>query len=159
MRVGQGYDLHRLVEGRKFILGGLEIPFDKGLLGHSDADVLCHAIIDALLGAAGLGDIGELFPDTDSQYKDASSIKLLQYVGDKIHESGFSVNNIDATVVAEAPKLAPYKVSIVENIADALKLNHSAVSVKAKTNEGMDATGRGEAVSAYAVALLLPLEL
>jgi 2-C-methyl-D-erythritol 4-phosphate cytidylyltransferase/2-C-methyl-D-erythritol 2,4-cyclodiphosphate synthase len=152
IRSGFGYDSHRFAYGRKFILGGVEIPFDKGLRGHSDADALLHAICDALLGAAGCGDIGRHFPDTDAAYKDISSIVLLKRVKKIIEEKGFSINNIDATVVMEKPKLAPYAAQIVSNIARILKIAETAVNIKAKTNEGMGFIGRDEGVAVFAVA-------
>ena len=154
MRIGHGYDVHRLVKGRELILGGVEIPYEKGLDGHSDADVLLHAIMDALLGAAALGDIGKLFPDTDKKYKDAESIKLLWDVIGALKESGFKPINIDSTVCAQAPKLAPYIDEMRENIAVACGLKKSAVSVKATTEEGLGFTGSGEGMSATAVCLI-----
>ena len=152
MRVGFGYDLHPLVKGRPLILGGIDVPYEKGLQGHSDADVLCHAIADALLGAAALGDIGEHFPDTDPAYKDASSIQLLVQVGHKLKEAGFRIINVDATVVAEKPKLHAYKQAMVASISEALEITAADVCVKATTNEGFGPAGRGEVISAYAVA-------
>ncbi|MBQ7454905.1 MAG: 2-C-methyl-D-erythritol 2,4-cyclodiphosphate synthase, partial [Clostridia bacterium] len=154
LRVGHGYDAHRLVEGRKLILGGVDIPYEKGLLGHSDADVLLHAIMDALLGAAALGDIGKHFPPSDASYKDISSVQLLEKTAALLTEAGFSVQNVDATVVAQRPKLAPYLTQMRQNIADALKIDVSAISVKATTTEGMGFEGRGEGISAHAVALV-----
>ena len=154
MRIGMGYDVHRLTEGRKLILGGVEIPWEKGLLGHSDADVLIHAIMDALLGAAALGDIGKLFPDTDPAYKGISSLYLLEKVGELLREKGFSVGNVDATVIAERPKLAPYREKMRENIATALKTETERICVKATTEEGLGFTGRGEGMAAQAIALL-----
>ena len=151
MRVGFGYDIHPLVTGRPLILGGVNIPFEKGLDGHSDADVLCHAVTDALLGAAALGDIGEHFPDTDPAYKNARSIDLLGRVVAKLHEAGYAIGNVDSTVVAEAPRLLPYKEKIQTTIASALTIDKQKVSVKAKTQEGFGPVGRGEAVAAYAV--------
>ena len=151
-RNGFGYDCHRFAYGRKLILGGVEIPFDKGLQGHSDADALLHAICDALLGAAGCGDIGKHFPDTDPAYKDISSIVLLKRVKKIIEEKGFSINNIDATVVMEMPKLAPYAVQMVSNIARALDITETSVNIKAKTNEEMGFIGRNEGVAVFAVA-------
>jgi len=153
-RVGQGYDAHRLSPGRALVLGGVEIPHEQGLLGHSDADVLCHAIIDALLGAAGLGDIGQHFPDTAAYYKDVSSLRLLAAAAEKTAEVGGRVVNIDATVVAQQPKLAPYRAEMAARIAAALGLDAAAVNIKATTEEGMGFTGRGEGVAAYAVCLL-----
>lgn len=154
MRVGFGYDIHPLVGGRELILGGVRIPCPKGLTGHSDADALCHAVSDALLGAAALGDIGERFPDTDPNYKNADSLKLLAEVGREIREKGYAVVNVDATVVAEAPRLSPYKAEMAKRIASALGVRERDVSVKAKTNERFDAAGRGEAVAAFAAVLL-----
>jgi len=151
LRIGFGYDIHPLVASRPLILGGVNIPFEKGLDGHSDADVLCHAVADALLGAAALGDIGEHFPDTDPVYKDARSIDLLSRVGAMLHEAGYTVGNVDSTVVAEVPKLLPYRKAIRKAIADALAIDKQKVSVKAKTHEGFGPTGRGEAIAAYAV--------
>jgi 2-C-methyl-D-erythritol 2,4-cyclodiphosphate synthase len=153
-RIGHGFDVHKLVEGRKLILGGVEIPSAKGLLGHSDADVLLHAICDALLGAAALGDIGKHFPDTDARYKGISSLKLLQHVGELLSTSGYSVGNIDSTLVLEKPKIAPHVEMMREKIAVALKISASQVSVKATTNEGMGFIGVGEGAVAYAVAMI-----
>lgn len=155
MRIGHGYDVHKLVEGRKLILGGVEIPNGNiGLLGHSDADVLLHAISDALLGAAALGDIGKHFPDTDDRYKDADSLMLLQEVIRLLRKHGFTVGNIDATVLAQAPKLAPYIEDVRKNIAQACKLPLEAVSVKATTEEGLGFTGTKQGIAAHAVCLL-----
>lgn len=154
MKIGFGYDLHPLVEGRPLILGGVRIPFDRGLLGHSDGDAVSHAIADALLGAMGLGDIGEHFPDTDPAYKDANSLGLLSQVVEKVHACGFRVSHVDVTIVAQAPKLSQYKTHIAQNLAPCLGVSLQDVSVKAKTNEKMDAVGRGEAMVVYAVALL-----
>lgn len=154
MRVGQGYDVHRLVEGRNLILGGVTVPYEKGLLGHSDADVLVHAIMDALLGAAALGDIGQHFPDTDPQYKGVSSIVLLREVGGLLERKGFVIENIDATVIAQRPKLAPYRPQMAENIAKALHLPTERVSIKATTEEGLGFTGSGEGISSQAITLL-----
>ena len=154
VRVGSGYDLHRLVEGRPLVLGGEPIPFDRGLAGHSDADVLSHAITDAILGAAALGDIGQHFPDTDPRWKDASSIVMLARVAALARERGFAIANVDATVIAERPKLGPHRTAIVSRLSDALCVSPGAISVKAKTNEGMDAIGRGEAIAVHAVVLL-----
>ena len=154
MRIGTGYDAHRLVEGRDLILGGVHIPHEKGLLGHSDADVLLHAICDALLGAAGLGDIGKHFPDTDPAYKGISSIRLLAAVGEKIATAGFSCGNVDAVIVAQRPKLAPYMDDMRSNIAAALRIGPDRVGIKATTTEGMGFEGRGEGISAQAVALI-----
>jgi len=156
MRIGFGYDLHRLVKNRKLILGGIEVPFGKGLLGHSDADVLLHAITDALLGAAGLGDIGEHFPDTDKKYKDISSAVLLQKASALINKEGFTIGNIDAVIVLEKPKLSAYKEKMRERIAQILNIPKANVNVKAKTNEGQDSIGKGKAIAAYAVAALVP---
>ena len=155
MRIGIGYDVHRLVEDRKLILGGVEIPYEKGLLGHSDADVLVHAVMDALLGAAALGDIGQHFPDTDPEYKGISSIRLLEKVGELLKEKGYSVGNIDSIIVAQRPKLLPYRPQMAENMAKALGISVDQVSVKATTEEGLSFTGSGEGMSAKAVALLV----
>ncbi|MBO6150500.1 MAG: 2-C-methyl-D-erythritol 2,4-cyclodiphosphate synthase [Clostridium sp.] len=154
MRIGQGYDVHRLTEGRDLILGGVKIPYEKGLLGHSDADVLTHAVMDALLGAAALGDIGMLFPDNDPAYEGADSIALLKKVGEVLEEHGYVVENIDSTVIAQKPKLLPYRPQMAENIAKALGLEISQVSVKATTEEGLGFTGAGEGIAAQAIALL-----
>jgi 2-C-methyl-D-erythritol 2,4-cyclodiphosphate synthase len=153
-RIGTGYDIHRLVEGRRLVLGGVEIPFDKGLLGHSDSDVLTHAICDALLGAAALGDIGRHFPDTDPRYRGAPSLDLLAAVVELITGCGYAVVNVDAVVLAERPKLAPHIDAMRERLATVLRVDVENVSVKAKTNEGLDAVGRGEAMAAHAIALL-----
>ena len=157
MRIGHGYDVHKLVAERKLIIGGVDIPFEKGLLGHSDADVLTHAIMDALLGAAALGDIGLHFPDNDPAYKDADSIKLLEKVGDILESKLFVVDNIDATIVAQAPKMRPYIDTMRENIAKALKIPVSLVNVKATTEEGLGFTGASEGIAAHAVCLLSSL--
>ncbi len=154
MRIGQGYDVHRLVEGRKLIIGGVDIPYEKGLLGHSDADVLVHAVMDALLGAAALGDIGQHFPDSDERYKGISSIALLKEVGKILQENGYMIENIDSTVIAQRPKLLPYRPQMAENIAAALGIEKEQVSVKATTEEGLGFTGTGEGISAQAIALL-----
>ena len=154
MRIGQGYDVHRLVEGRKLILGGVEIPYEKGLLGHSDADVLLHAVMDALLGAAALGDIGQHFPDSDERYKGISSVELLKEVGKILQENGYLIENIDSTVIAQRPKLLPYRPQMAKNIADALGIEPDQVSVKATTEEGLGFTGAREGISAQAIALL-----
>ncbi len=154
MRIGQGYDVHKLVEGRDLILGGVTVPYEKGLLGHSDADVLVHAVMDALLGAAALGDIGQHFPDTDPAYKGISSIALLEKVGALLEQHGYAVENIDATVIAQRPKLAAWRPQMAENIAAALHLQPDQVSVKATTEEGLGFTGTGEGISAQAIALL-----
>lgn len=155
MRIGQGYDVHRLVAGRRLILGGVEIENPIGLLGHSDADVLVHAIMDALLGAAALGDIGKLFPDSSPEYEGADSIELLKAVGALLAEKGYSVGNIDSTVVAQRPKLAPYIEKMRERIAVALNIDISQVSVKATTEERLGFTGAGEGIAAQAVALII----
>lgn len=155
MRIGIGYDVHRLVEGRKLILGGVEIPYEKGLLGHSDADVLLHAIMDALLGAAALGDIGQHFPDSDPAYRGCDSRLLLVKVGEILREHGYCVENIDANIIAQRPKLAPYRDEMRENIAADLGLSIDQVSVKATTEEGLGFTGAGEGIAAQAVALIL----
>ena len=157
MRIGHGYDVHKLVAERKLIIGGVDIPFEKGLLGHSDADVLTHAIMDALLGAAALGDIGLHFPDNDPAYKDADSIKLLEKVGDILESKLFVVDNIDATIIAQVPKMRPYIDTMRENIAKALKVPVSLVNVKATTEEGLGFTGAGEGIAAHAVCLLSSL--
>lgn len=154
MRVGMGYDVHRLVEGRKLILGGVEIPYEKGLLGHSDADVLLHAVMDALLGAAALGDIGKHFPDTDEKYRGISSMKLLEHVAGLLEEKHFVIENIDATVIAQRPKLLPYMDQMKRNIAQTLGLSEDRVNIKATTEEGLGFTGSGEGISAQAVSLL-----
>ena len=154
VRIGHGYDVHRLVEGRKLILGGVEIPYERGLLGHSDADVLTHAVMDALLGACALGDIGHLFPDSDPAYAGADSLRLLDQVADRLHAQGFRVGNVDATVLAQAPRLAPYLPEIRENLAGRLRVPLSAVSVKATTEEGLGFTGAGEGIAAHAVCLV-----
>ena len=155
MRIGLGYDVHRLEEGRDLIIGGVKIDYEKGLLGHSDADVLTHAIMDALLGAASLGDIGLHFPDTSSDYKDISSILLLERVGDMIKESGYEIGNIDATVIAQAPKLRPYIDEMRKIIADALKVDINQINVKATTEEHLGFTGRGEGIASEAICLLM----
>nr|WP_040656073.1 2-C-methyl-D-erythritol 2,4-cyclodiphosphate synthase [Oscillibacter sp. 1-3] len=154
MRIGHGYDVHRLAEGRKLILGGVEIPWERGLLGHSDADVLVHAVMDALTGASRLGDIGRLFPDTDPAYAGISSLKLLAEVGRLMVERGFAVVNIDAALLAQAPKIAPYKERMAENIAGALGIESERVNVKATTEEGLGFTGDGSGMAAHAVVLL-----
>ncbi len=154
MRIGMGYDVHKLVEGRKLIIGGVDIPYEKGLLGHSDADVLLHAIMDAILGAAGLGDIGKHFPDTDEKYKGADSIELLHHVGKLIDEANMLIGNIDATIIAQKPKMAPYISLMRENIAKALGIDVSQVNVKATTEEGMGFTGEGRGISSQAICLL-----
>ena len=154
MRIGQGYDVHRLVEGRALILGGVTIPYEKGLLGHSDADVLLHAVSDALLGAAGLGDIGRHFPDTDPTYKGADSLKLLAQVGEKLRSAGYGVGNIDVTMIAQRPKLKDYIPQMEENIASALGIAAAQVNVKATTEEKLGFTGTGEGMSCHAVCLI-----
>ncbi len=154
MRIGMGYDIHRLVAGRKLVLGGIVIPFEKGLLGHSDADVLVHAVIDALLGAAGLGDIGQHFPDTAPEFKDISSLKLLSKAYEMINGKGFTVQNIDATIFAEAPKLSHYKAAMQKNIAQVIEIEQDRVNVKAKTFEGLGMVGKGEGLAAQCIALL-----
>ena len=154
LRVGHGYDVHRLVEGRALILGGVTVPFDRGLLGHSDADVLTHAVMDALLGAAALGDIGKLFPDSDAAYAGADSIALLERVTALLREHGWQVGNVDATVVAQTPKLAPYIPEMRRRLAEAMGLDMDCVSVKATTEERLGFTGSGEGMAAHAVALI-----
>ena len=154
LRIGHGYDVHRLVEGRKLILGGVEIPYDRGLLGHSDADVLIHAVMDALTGAARLGDIGKLFPDTDPAYAGISSIKLLREVGRLLGEKGFEIVNIDATLLAQAPKVGPYRPRMAANVAEALGIEPEQVNIKATTEEGLGFTGDGSGMAAHAVVLL-----
>lgn len=154
MRIGHGYDVHRLTENRKLILGGVSIPYEKGLSGHSDADVLVHAVMDSLLGALALGDIGKHFPDTDPKYKGADSIELLRHVTGLINEKGYTLGNLDATVIAQAPKLAPYIEQMRKNIADAVGCDISQVNVKATTEEKLGFTGDGSGISAHCVALL-----
>ena len=154
MRIGHGYDVHRLVEGRDLILGGVKIDYEKGLDGHSDADVLLHAVSDALLGAAGLGDIGRHFPDTDPKYKGADSLLLLKNVAEKVTAAGYRVSNIDVTMIAQRPKLAPYIDTMRQNIAGVLETNVSNVSVKATTEERLGFTGSGEGIAAHAVCLI-----
>lgn len=154
MRIGHGYDVHKLVEGRKLILGGVEISYEKGLLGHSDADVLTHAVMDALLGACALGDIGHLFPDKDPAYEGADSLELLDTVMEVLLEGGFRVGNVDATVIAQAPKLAPHVTEMRRNLARHLRVELDRVSVKATTEEHLGFTGRGEGIAAHAVALV-----
>ncbi len=154
MRIGMGYDVHRLVQGRDLIIGGVNIPHEKGLLGHSDADVLLHAIMDALLGAASLGDIGKHFPDTDDSYKGISSVKLLEHVGNLLEEHCFFIENIDATIVAQKPKMRPHIDLMRKNIADTLGIDISQVNVKATTEEGLGFTGTEEGISAQAICLL-----
>ncbi len=157
MRIGQGYDSHKLVEGRKLILGGVDIPFEKGLLGHSDADVLCHAIIDAIVGALGIGDIGKHFPDTDSRWKDATSIDLLANIVALMKQNGYEVLWIDSTIITEKPKIAPHIDEMKDNISRT-GIPSELISIKAKTNEGMGAIGKGEGMAAQAVCLLKPSE-
>ena len=157
MRIGMGYDVHRLVEGRKLILCGVEIPYEKGLLGHSDADVALHAIMDALLGAAALGDIGKHFPDTDPAYEGASSMKLLEHVGKLLEEENYQIINIDATIIAQRPKMAPHIPQMVENVARVLKLEKNQVNIKATTEEGLGFTGTGEGISSQAICALMPI--
>lgn len=154
MRIGHGYDVHRLVDGRKCIIGGVDIPFEKGLLGHSDADVLTHAIMDALLGAAALGDIGLHFPDNDPKYEGADSLRLLEHVGNLLEEKLYYIENIDATILAQAPKMRPHIDEMRANIATALKISINQVNVKATTEEGLGFTGSGEGIAAHAVALI-----
>ncbi len=158
MRIGMGYDVHRLVEGRPLIIGGVTIPYEKGLLGHSDADVLTHAVMDALLGAAALGDIGKHFPDSDERYHNASSIKLLKEVGNMLQEQMYVIGNIDATVIAQAPKIGPYRDQMIEKFAEALQIDASRISVKATTEEGLGFTGTGQGISAQAIVLLETVE-
>ncbi len=153
-RIGEGWDTHQLVPGRKLIIGGVEIPFDKGLLGHSDADLLCHAITDALLGAAALGDIGRHFPDTDTAFKGADSITLLQEAMRRVREAGYELGNIDSTIIAQAPKLAPHIPAMQQRIAQALGVQISQVNIKAKTYEKLGPVGQGQSMEARAVALL-----
>ena len=154
MRIGTGYDVHKLTEGRRLIIGGVDIPYEKGLLGHSDADVLVHAIMDALLGAAALGDIGKHFPDTDEKYKGADSLMLMREVRRILEENGFGIVNVDSTIIAQAPKMKPHIEQMRQNIADALQMDVSCVSVKATTEERLGFTGRGEGISAQAVCLI-----
>lgn len=157
IRVGSGFDVHQLVEGKKLILGGVEIPFEKGLLGHSDADVLLHAVKDALLGAAALGDIGQHFPDSDERYRGISSLKLLREVKIKLDEKGFLVNNLDATIIAQAPRMAPFIEAMRENIAQTLGIPLEDINIKATTTEKLGFTGRGEGIAAQAVATILSI--
>ena len=154
MRIGQGYDVHKLISGRRLIIGGVDIPFDKGLLGHSDADVLVHVVMDALLGAAGLGDIGRHFPDSDENYRDISSLVLLERVAQLLEEKTYIIENIDATIVAQKPKMAPYVNEMRENIAKTLNIAVSQINIKATTEEGLGFTGAGEGKSAYAICLI-----
>ena len=154
MRIGHGYDVHRLTEDRKLILGGVEIEYDKGLLGHSDADVLIHAVIDSLLGAAGLGDIGRHFPDSDEQYRGISSVLLLETVKEKLEVAGYCIENLDVTVIAQKPKLGKYIPEMEKNIAEALEVDFGQVNIKATTEEGLGFTGSGDGIAAHAVCLL-----
>ncbi len=154
LRIGHGYDVHKLTEQRKLILGGVLIPYHKGLLGHSDADVLVHAVMDALLGAAALGDIGKIFPDTDEKYKGADSLVLLKRVAEVIDKNNFEISNLDSTICAQAPKLSPFISNMRENIANALGIDLTCVSIKATTEEGLGFTGKGEGISAHAVCLI-----
>lgn len=154
MRIGMGYDVHKLVEGRKLILGGVEIPYEKGLLGHSDADVLLHAIMDSLLGAAALGDIGKHFPDTDEKFKGISSILLLKEVGKLLKDNNYYICNIDSTIIAQRPKMAPHILKMRENISAALNIDVSQINVKATTEEGLGFTGRGEGISSQSICLI-----
>ena len=158
MRIGHGYDVHRLVPERKLILGGVELPFERGLLGHSDADVLAHAVMDALLGAAALGDIGKLFPDSDPAYEGADSLVLLRRVAEVLEEHGYQIGNVDATVLAQRPKLAPHIPAMRERLAGAMGIDRAQVSVKATTEEGLGFTGSGEGIAAHAVALIEKIE-
>ena len=158
MRIGTGYDVHKLVEGRALIMGGVDIPYEKGLLGHSDADVLVHAIMDALLGAAALGDIGKHFPDTDEAYRGISSIELLKHVKKLLADELYFVQNIDATIIAQRPKFAPYLATMVQNIAEALEIDERQVNIKATTEEGLGFTGSGQGIAAQAVCLLGTVE-
>ncbi|HAR63927.1 MAG TPA: 2-C-methyl-D-erythritol 2,4-cyclodiphosphate synthase [Candidatus Margulisbacteria bacterium] len=155
MRVGIGYDVHQLVENRKLILGGVDVPYEKGLLGHSDADVLVHSIIDALLGGAGLGVIGQHFPDTDNQYKNIDSMVLLRRTNELLAEKGFEINNIDATIIAQKPKLLPYFDAMTDNLADVLKIDRKLINIKATTTEYLGFEGRGEGIKAVAVCTVL----
>ncbi|CAM2908766.1 2-C-methyl-D-erythritol 2,4-cyclodiphosphate synthase [Hathewaya histolytica] len=155
MRVGLGYDVHKLVEGRDLIIGGVTIPYEKGLLGHSDADVLLHAISDAILGSAALGDIGTHFPDTDPRFKGISSMVLLKEVGNLIFEKGYKIGNIDATIIAQKPKMSPYIMNMRENIANALNISVDFVNVKATTEEGLGFTGNGDGISSQCICLLI----
>ena len=158
MRVGMGYDVHKLTEGRKLILGGVDIPWEKGLLGHSDADVLIHAVMDALLGAAALGDIGKHFPDTDPAYKGISSILLLEHVTKLLREHHYEIGNIDATIIAQKPKMAPHILQMRKNMAEALGIPESKINVKATTEEGLGFTGSGEGISSQAICLLTEIK-
>ena len=155
MRVGMGYDVHKLTEGRDLILGGVNIPWEKGLLGHSDADVLIHAVMDALLGAAALGDIGKHFPDTDPVYKGISSVKLLVHVTELLKQNGYSIGNVDATIIAQKPKMAPHIAQMRKNMAEAMQIPEDCLNIKATTEEGLGFTGRGEGIAAQAICLLI----
>lgn len=157
MRIGMGYDVHQLVEGRELILGGINIPFEKGLLGHSDADVLTHALMDALLGACAMGDIGTLFPDNDNKYKNADSLVLLTEVNRRIVEGGFVIGNVDMTIIAQKPKLSPYREEMIKKIASVLNIEIKQINIKMTTEEGLGFTGSGEGISAQAIALLYEL--
>ena len=154
MRIGQGYDVHKLTEGRKLILGGVDIPYEKGLAGHSDADVLVHAIMDALLGAAALGDIGQHFPDTDPAYKGISSVKLLTHVMELLRQHHFAVGNVDAVIIAQKPKMAPHIPQMRKNLAQAMGVEEHRINIKATTEEGLGFTGRGEGIASQAICLL-----
>jgi len=158
MRVGLGYDVHKLVEGRKLIIGGVDIPHEKGLLGHSDADVLIHAVMDSILGALALGDIGKHFPDTDEKYKGANSMKLLEFVYNLINEKGYSIGNIDCTIIAQSPKMAPHIQNMRENIAKTLNTSIENINVKATTEEGLGFTGAKEGISAQSICLLVKVD-
>ena len=158
MRVGLGYDVHKLVDGRKLIIGGVDIPHEKGLLGHSDADVLVHAVMDSILGALALGDIGKHFPDTDEKYKGADSIKLLEFVYNLIDEKGYAIGNIDCTIIAQSPKMAPHIQSMRENIAKALNTSVENINVKATTEEGLGFTGAKEGIAAQSICLLVKVD-
>lgn len=155
MRVGMGYDVHKLTEGRDLILGGVKIPWEKGLLGHSDADVLIHAVMDALLGAAALGDIGKHFPDTDPKYKGISSLLLLKHVTDLLREKGYGIGNIDATIIAQRPKMAPHIPAMRKNMAEVMGIDENRLNIKATTEEGLGFTGRGEGIASQAICLLI----
>jgi len=159
MRIGIGYDVHKLVPGRRLVLGGVEIPYEQGLFGHSDADVLVHAVMDALLGAAGLPDIGSLFPDTDVRFEDADSMELLKHVGELLAQNGFEVGNIDSIIIAQKPKMSPYYETMKKNIASVLNVSIESVNIKAKTEEGLGFTGTGLGIAAKAVALVWKLEI
>ncbi|MBQ6631126.1 MAG: 2-C-methyl-D-erythritol 2,4-cyclodiphosphate synthase [Romboutsia sp.] len=158
MRVGLGYDVHKLVEGRKLIIGGVDIPHEKGLLGHSDADVLVHAVMDSIIGALTLGDIGKHFPDTDEKYKGADSIKLLEFVQNLVDEKGYAIGNIDCTIIAQSPKMAPHIVNMRENIAKALNTSIDNINVKATTEEGLGFTGAKEGIAAQSICLLVKVD-